>query len=79
MITRVARELQDELADHVAVYYADASARPADPLRLLNDLKTDVEPRTLPKVVRDSAPVKAVERAATDSVSSEPTSVGRAT
>jgi membrane-associated phospholipid phosphatase len=56
-----------ELADHVAVYYADASARPPDPLRLLNDLKTGVEPRTLPQVVRDTAPVKAVERAATDS------------
>src|SRR5207247_609700 len=57
-----------ELADYVAVYYADASARPADPLRLLNDVKTDTEPRTLPELVRESAPVKAVERAAADSL-----------
>ena len=39
----------------------DATARPADPLSLLNELKTDVEPRTLPQVLRDSVPVKAVE------------------
>src|SRR5260221_8953907 len=59
---------QAELKDHVALYYADATARPANPLALLNDLKADPAPPTLPSVLRESRPVQAVERAASDSV-----------
>src|SRR5258708_36125759 len=57
-----------ELKDHVAVYYADATARPADPLTLLNDLKAEPAVPTLPSVLRESRPVRAAERAAGDTV-----------
>src|SRR5258706_8247418 len=59
---------QAELKDHVALYYADATARPANPLALLNDLNADPTPPTLPSVLLESRPVRAVERAAGDSV-----------
>jgi len=57
-----------ELENTVIVYYADASRRPTDPLALLNDLSTDAPPVTLAQATVQSAPVHAIERAATDSV-----------
>jgi len=65
-----------ELADHVVVYYADASRRPADPLALLGEVRADLDAPGLAGMLRESAPVRAVERAATD-VAAAPRNVQR--
>jgi membrane-associated phospholipid phosphatase len=58
---------QAELVDYVAVYYADASARPADPLAGMDDLRTNEASRPLAAVVADSVPAQATQRVVQDS------------
>jgi membrane-associated phospholipid phosphatase len=68
---------QEDLAEYVAVHYADASAKPAQPLARLNDLRTDDEPKALVSVLADAASVVPVQRAATDVTAAARSAAGR--
>jgi hypothetical protein len=66
---------QSELADYVAVYYADESLRPPDPLAGMDDLRSGEASRSLPTVVAQSAPAQAAQRAVEDTAAAAKTAV----